>query len=81
MVAGIDGAFGPVAQPPLPRAPEVREAGEAGEAACGLPFTADVVIGEERMTTEEFTGEVDCMLPEPPTPQGVIPAPDRRASA
>ncbi|WP_405767385.1 DEAD/DEAH box helicase [Streptomyces sp. NBC_01538] len=59
-------------------------AGRAGTSAGGLldvaaqvfgmPFTADAVIGEERMTASEFTGEVDYALPEPPTPQEVIAA-------
>ncbi|MGW3977170.1 DEAD/DEAH box helicase [Streptomyces mirabilis] len=40
----------------------------------GMPFAEDAVIGEERMTAEEFTGEVDYTLPEPPTPQEVIAA-------
>lgn len=40
----------------------------------GMPFAEDAVIGEERMTGEEFTGEVDYTLPEPPTPQEVIAA-------
>lgn len=39
-----------------------------------MPFTADAVIGEERITAEEFTGEVDYALPEPPTPQEIIAA-------
>ncbi|MGK5639627.1 DEAD/DEAH box helicase [Streptomyces sp. URMC 126] len=38
----------------------------------GVPFPADAVIGEERMTAEEFTGAVDYELPEPPTPQEVV---------
>ncbi|WP_327332207.1 DEAD/DEAH box helicase [Streptomyces anulatus] len=37
-----------------------------------MPFAADAVIGEERMSAEEFTGAVDYELPEPPTPQEVI---------
>ncbi|MFJ9647473.1 DEAD/DEAH box helicase [Streptomyces sp. NPDC101206] len=40
----------------------------------GMPFPADAVIGEERMSAEEFTGAVDYELPEPPTPQEVIEA-------
>jgi hypothetical protein len=38
----------------------------------GMPFPADAVIGEERMTADEFTGTVDYELPEPPTPQEVV---------
>ncbi|MFJ9843661.1 DEAD/DEAH box helicase [Kitasatospora sp. NPDC101155] len=40
----------------------------------GMPFTPETLIGEERMTAEEFTGAVDYELPEPPTPQEVITA-------
>ncbi|MGW2293129.1 DEAD/DEAH box helicase [Streptomyces violaceorubidus] len=38
----------------------------------GMPFPADAVIGEERMTADEFTGAVDYELPEPPSPQEVV---------
>ncbi|MEU2346095.1 DEAD/DEAH box helicase [Streptomyces sp. NPDC013082] len=38
----------------------------------GMPFPPDAVIGEERMTADEFTGTVDYELPEPPTPQEVV---------
>ncbi|RDS67244.1 DEAD/DEAH box helicase [Streptomyces sp. M7] len=38
----------------------------------GMPFPADAVVGEERMTAEEFTGAVDYELPEPPSPQEVV---------
>lgn len=38
----------------------------------GMPFAADAVIGEERMSAGQFTGEVDYELPEPPTPKEVI---------
>ncbi|AZP17014.1 DEAD/DEAH box helicase [Streptomyces aquilus] len=38
----------------------------------GMPFPADSVIGEERMTAGQFTGEVDYELPEPPSPKEVI---------
>ncbi|GAA4779239.1 DEAD/DEAH box helicase [Streptomyces sanyensis] len=38
----------------------------------GMPFPADAVVGEERMSAEEFTGAVDYELPEPPTPQEVV---------
>lgn len=40
----------------------------------GVPFPPDSVVGEERMSAEEFTGAVDYELPEPPTPQEVIAA-------
>ncbi|MCW2900076.1 MAG: putative helicase [Streptosporangiaceae bacterium] len=40
----------------------------------GMPFPADAIIGEERMTADEFTGHVDYELPEPPTPQEVVAA-------
>ncbi|WP_413801404.1 DEAD/DEAH box helicase [Streptomyces iranensis] len=59
---------------------EGRSGGQAGSLldvaarVFGTPFTADAVIGEERMTAEEFTGAVDYELPEPPTPQEVIEA-------
>ncbi|GAA4946985.1 hypothetical protein GCM10023238_11660 [Streptomyces heliomycini] len=36
----------------------------------GMPFAADAVVGEERMTADEFTGAVDYELPEPPSPRG-----------
>lgn len=38
----------------------------------GMPFPPDAVIGEERMSAEQFTGEVDYELPEPPSPKEVI---------
>ncbi|MGW3143268.1 DEAD/DEAH box helicase [Streptomyces sp. NPDC001177] len=38
----------------------------------GMPFPADAVIGEERMSAGQFTGEVDYELPEPPSPKEVI---------
>jgi replicative superfamily II helicase len=38
----------------------------------GMPFGADAVIGEERMSAGQFTGEVDYELPEPPSPKEVI---------
>ncbi|MDG5804054.1 DEAD/DEAH box helicase [Streptomyces ossamyceticus] len=38
----------------------------------GMPFPADAVVGEERMTADEFTGAVDYELPEPPSPQEVV---------
>ncbi|MEU6555045.1 DEAD/DEAH box helicase [Streptomyces sp. NPDC046915] len=38
----------------------------------GMPFAADAVIGEERMSAGQFTGEVDYELPEPPSPKEVI---------
>ncbi|MFE3861745.1 DEAD/DEAH box helicase [Streptomyces goshikiensis] len=40
----------------------------------GMPFPADAVVGEERMSAKEFTGDVDYELPEPPTPQEVLTA-------
>ncbi|MFI8993821.1 DEAD/DEAH box helicase [Streptomyces sp. NPDC053542] len=47
---------------------------DVAEQVFGIPFTEDAVIGEERMTAEQFTGEVDYTLPEPPTPAEVIAA-------
>ncbi|MEU9325619.1 DEAD/DEAH box helicase [Streptomyces canus] len=38
----------------------------------GTPFSPDAVIGEERMSAERFTGEVDYELPVPPSPKEVI---------
>ncbi|MFJ8190240.1 DEAD/DEAH box helicase [Streptomyces sp. NPDC096094] len=38
----------------------------------GMPFAPDAVVGEERMSAGQFTGEVDYELPEPPTPREVI---------
>ncbi|MEB8339440.1 DEAD/DEAH box helicase [Streptomyces endophyticus] len=38
----------------------------------GTPFPADAVIGEERMSAGQFTGEVDYELPEPPSPKEVV---------
>ncbi|MFF3686208.1 DEAD/DEAH box helicase [Streptomyces sp. NPDC002187] len=40
----------------------------------GVEFGPDAVIGEERMTAEQFAGEVDYELPEPPGPKEVIQA-------
>ncbi|MGW0773992.1 DEAD/DEAH box helicase [Streptomyces sp. NPDC002835] len=40
----------------------------------GVEFTPDAVVGEERMTAEQFAGEVDYELPEPPDPKEVIEA-------
>ncbi|KUO03960.1 DEAD/DEAH box helicase [Streptomyces caeruleatus] len=45
---------------------------EVAEQVFGMPFPADTVIGEERMSAEQFTGEIDYELPEPPTPKEVI---------
>lgn len=45
---------------------------DVAEQVFGMPFTADAVIGEERMSAGQFTGEVDYELPEPPTPREVI---------
>ncbi|GLW48134.1 helicase [Streptomyces sp. NBRC 14336] len=52
-----------------------KEAGGVLDVAArvfGMPFPADAVIGEERMTPDEFTGTVDYELPEPPGPQEVV---------
>ncbi|WP_406167597.1 DEAD/DEAH box helicase [Streptomyces sp. NBC_00996] len=38
----------------------------------GMAFSPDAVIGEERMSAGQFTGEVDYELPEPPSPKEVI---------
>ncbi|MET9398446.1 DEAD/DEAH box helicase [Kitasatospora sp. NPDC002965] len=38
----------------------------------GMTFPADSVIGEERMTAEQFTGAVDYELPDPPSPEEVV---------
>ena len=38
----------------------------------GMEFPADSVIGEERMTPEQFTGAVDYELPDPPSPEEVV---------
>ncbi|MFF2125619.1 DEAD/DEAH box helicase [Streptomyces olivochromogenes] len=38
----------------------------------GMPFPPEAVIGEERMSARDFTGEVDYELPEPPSPKEVI---------
>lgn len=40
----------------------------------GVEFGPDAVVGEERMTAEQFAGEVDYELPEPPGPKEVIEA-------
>ncbi|MBD0417913.1 DEAD/DEAH box helicase [Streptomyces sp. TRM S81-3] len=47
---------------------------DVAEQVFGMPFPESAVIGEERMTAEEFTGVVDYTLPEPPTPQEVVAA-------
>ncbi len=52
-----------------------KEAGGVLDVAArvfGMPFPANAVIGEERLTADEFTGSVDYELPEPPTPQEVV---------
>ncbi|MFE1050576.1 DEAD/DEAH box helicase [Streptomyces olivaceus] len=54
---------------------EAEESGGIRDVAArvfGMPFPADAVIGEERMTADEFTGAVDYELPEPPSPQEVV---------
>ncbi|MFI1488753.1 DEAD/DEAH box helicase [Streptomyces sp. NPDC020747] len=45
---------------------------EVAAQVFGMPFSADAVIGEERMSAGQFTGEVDYELPEPPSPKEVI---------
>ncbi|MFC8664133.1 DEAD/DEAH box helicase [Streptomyces sp. NPDC057199] len=45
---------------------------EVAAQVFGMPFAADAVIGEERMSAGQFTGEVDYELPEPPSPKEVI---------
>ncbi|MEU4496323.1 DEAD/DEAH box helicase [Streptomyces sp. NPDC023998] len=40
----------------------------------GAEFGPDAVIGEERLTAEQFAGDVDYELPEPPSPKEVIEA-------
>ncbi|WP_320777933.1 DEAD/DEAH box helicase [Streptomyces sp. CRN 30] len=47
---------------------------DVAEQVFGMPFPVETVIGEERMSAEQFTGEVDYTLPEPPGPQDVIAA-------
>ncbi|MER5182658.1 DEAD/DEAH box helicase [Streptomyces sp. NPDC002896] len=42
------------------------------EQVFGVPFGPDSVIGEERQNADEFIGEVDYELPEPPSPKEVI---------
>ncbi|MFD8864050.1 DEAD/DEAH box helicase [Streptomyces sp. NPDC059590] len=52
-----------------------KEAGGVLDVAArvfGMPFPAEAVIGEERMTADEFTGSVDYELDEPPSPQEVV---------
>ncbi|GAA2288625.1 DEAD/DEAH box helicase [Streptomyces kunmingensis] len=38
----------------------------------GMEFPDGAVIGEERMSAGQFTGEVDYELPEPPSPKEVV---------
>ncbi|MEU7580583.1 DEAD/DEAH box helicase [Streptomyces sp. NPDC041068] len=45
---------------------------DVAEQVFGMPFPEDAVIGEERMSAGQFTGEVDYELPEPPSPKEVI---------
>ncbi|MEV6107813.1 DEAD/DEAH box helicase [Streptomyces sp. NPDC051940] len=47
---------------------------EVAAQVFGMPFAAESVVGEERLTAGQFTGEVDYELPEPPTPKEVIEA-------
>ncbi|MGA5648501.1 DEAD/DEAH box helicase [Streptomyces seoulensis] len=42
------------------------------EQVFGVPFGPDAIIGEERLTADEFVGEVDYELPDPPGPKEVI---------
>ncbi|WP_351232253.1 DEAD/DEAH box helicase [Streptomyces sp. NPDC002133] len=42
------------------------------EQVFGVPFGPESVIGEERLTADQFVGEVDYELPEPPSPKEVI---------
>ncbi|MBV7695004.1 DEAD/DEAH box helicase [Streptomyces sp. TRM70350] len=45
---------------------------DVAEQVFGMPFPSDAVIGEERMSAGQFTGEIDYELPEPPSPKEVI---------
>ncbi|WP_030385683.1 DEAD/DEAH box helicase [Streptomyces sp. NRRL S-241] len=45
---------------------------EVAAQVFGMPFPSDAVVGEERMTPEQFTGPVNYTLPEPPSPEEVI---------
>lgn len=44
------------------------------EQVFGVPFPPEAVIGEERLSADEFVGDIDYELPEPPGPQEVIDA-------
>ncbi|MEU8674412.1 DEAD/DEAH box helicase [Streptomyces sp. NPDC048560] len=45
---------------------------QVAEQVFGVPFGADAVIGEERQRADEFSGDVDYTLPEPPDPRTVV---------
>ncbi|MFE0245358.1 DEAD/DEAH box helicase [[Kitasatospora] papulosa] len=45
---------------------------EVAAQVFGMPFSADALVSEERMTPEQFTGPVNYGLPEPPSPEEVI---------
>ncbi|WP_326815375.1 DEAD/DEAH box helicase [Streptomyces sp. NBC_01763] len=47
---------------------------EVAEQVFGVPFEADSIIGEERQDADQFIGEVNYDLPNPPTPREVIEA-------
>lgn len=42
------------------------------EQVFGVPFGPDAVIGEERLSADDFVGDIDYELPEPPSPKEVI---------
>ncbi|MFD3452885.1 DEAD/DEAH box helicase [Streptomyces sp. NPDC058691] len=42
------------------------------EQVFGVPFGAHSVIGEERLSADDFVGDIDYELPEPPSPKEVI---------
>ncbi|MFE9975751.1 DEAD/DEAH box helicase [Streptomyces hirsutus] len=42
------------------------------EQVFGVPFGPDAVIGEERLSADDFVGDIDYELPEPPSPKDVI---------
>ncbi|MCT2590732.1 DEAD/DEAH box helicase [Streptomyces sp. N2-109] len=47
---------------------------QVAEQVFGVPFGPESVIGERRQSADEFVGEVDYELPEPPGPRKVIEA-------
>ncbi|WP_327122186.1 DEAD/DEAH box helicase [Streptomyces sp. NBC_01341] len=47
---------------------------EVAEQVFGVPFGAESIIGEERLTADQFVGDVNYELPDPPTPKEVIEA-------